>query len=394
MKQIYNIIVREIKYIFTSKLYIFALLLFPVTDCLFLGGIYISGTLTKLPIAVIDNDNTKISRNITRYFDASPDMYVKYRLSNVQELQDLFSRQKVFLGVYIPKDTQKNIKKQKQQSITIFANSSNYITGNLTSIDAATIIASIGGGIKYKTLTKKGFSSQQAKDLLQPVKNDTAKLFNPALNYNYYLTPGLWLSVIQQLLILFGTLTIATEFDLKSLRSMLAVTRKSIFKVFLGKLIVYMLAAYLHFEILYRVLFPLFKIPMVHSITAAITLSLCFAFAAISLGLLLSSVLKTRLNALKGCLLISAPAFLLSGYTWPINQMPLLLQKLVQIIPLTPFLEGFRKIYQQDIGLSYTVPFVKQLIIMGLIYFVLAYVLTNIRIKKMEASGEIENMHI
>ncbi len=385
MKEIIKIIIRELKYISKSKFYLIALLAFPITDCLFLGGIYISGTLTELPIAVIDNDNSKISRNIIRYFNASPDMEVKYRLQNVRQLQNLFSRQKAFLGLYIPKDLQKNIKRQKPQSVTVFVNSSNYITGNVTDIDAATIVATIGGGIKYKTLTKKGFSTKQAGALLQPVKNDTAKLFNPSLNYNLYLTPGLWLSILHQLLILLGALTIATEFDLKTVRNMLATTRKSVLKALTGKTILYMAVAYLHFEVLYRILFPLFNIPIAYSTSAAMALSMCFAFASISLGLLLSSALKTRLNALKGCLLISAPAFLLSGYTWPLDQMPALLRTLVQIIPLTPFLEGFRKIYQQDLGIEFTIPFVSHLVIMGLVYFFAAYFFVNLRIKKTEA---------
>lgn len=366
-----------------------ALLAFPVTDCIFLGGIYISGTLTKLPIAVIDNDNSKISRNIIRYFNASPDMEVKYRLNNIEELKALFSVNKAALGVYIPGDLQKNIKKQKPQSVTVFTNSSNYITGNITSIDANTIIATVSGGIKYKTLAKKGFSSKQAKELLMPVKNDTAKLFNPALNYNLYLTPGLWLSILHQLLILAGTLTIATEFDLKTVRYMIHTAGGSLLKAFTGKMIFYMAAAYLHFEILYRLIFPLFNIPIAYSTAAAMELSMLFAFASISLGLLLSSVLKTRMNALKGCLIISAPAFLLSGYTWPIDQMPAFLAKIVQIIPLTPFLQGFIKIYQQDLGIEFTIPFAVHLAVLGIVFFALAFFIINLRIKTMEARNEL-----
>ena len=55
--------IRELKIIFSSRLYILALLVFPVADCVFLRGVYSSGLLTKLPIAVIDDDNSKISRN-------------------------------------------------------------------------------------------------------------------------------------------------------------------------------------------------------------------------------------------------------------------------------------------------------------------------------------------
>lgn len=384
MKEIYNIIIRELKILFSNRLYVLALLIFPVADCIFLGGIYSAGFLFELPIAVIDNDNSKISRNIIRYFDASPDMEVKYRISNTDELKDLFVRQKAVLGLYIPKDTQKNIKRQKPQNITVFINTSNYITGSIVDIDANTIITTVGSGIKYKTLTKKGFSSKQAQDLLMPVKNDTAKLFNPALNYNTFLTPGLWLSVIQQLLILAGALAISSEFDLKTVGVMLRTSRRSVLKAMAGKLIIYLGFAYIHFEILYRILFPLFDIPIIASTTAAIALSMCFSFTAISLGMLLSSVLQTRANALKGCLIIAAPAFLLSGYTWPLDQMPKFLSAFAEIIPLTPFIAGFRKIFMQGLGIEFIMPYAKQLIVSGIIFFVLAHIITSIRVKGKE----------
>jgi ABC-2 type transport system permease protein len=155
MKDIFNIITREIKYISKNKLFLFALFVFPIADILFLGGIYTHGNLTKLPIAVIDNDNTKISRNIVRYFNASPDMQLTYRLSNVKELQDMFNNQKAVLSLYIPKDTQKNVKRQRLANITVFVNSSNYITGNITDLDVTTILSTISAGIKYKCYEKR-----------------------------------------------------------------------------------------------------------------------------------------------------------------------------------------------------------------------------------------------
>jgi ABC-2 type transport system permease protein len=388
MKGIINIILRELKFILKSNLYISALIIFPIVDVLFLGGIYVSQTLNKLPITVIDNDNSKISKNIVRYFNACPDVEVTRRASNIYELQDLFNKQESVLGVYIPKNFQKDIKKQKSPSVTVFVNASNYISGNVMDSDSSTILSIINAGIRYSLLTKKGIYKQQVKDLLQPVRIDTKKLFNPSLNYNFYLTPGIWLSVIHQFLILIGVLTLSTEFDLKTIYLLLKKSKRSLLRMFLGKILIYLIFAFIHFEILYLIMFRLFNIPMLHSNKNVIIYSMCFAFTSISFGMFLSSLLKTRLNALKGCLLISAPAFLLSGYTWPLDQMPYLLRKTVHIIPLTSFLEGFRKIYQQNISIEYTYYFIKELLVLGLIYCVLAYIFMFFRIKKYEKKYE------
>ncbi|MDR1417649.1 MAG: ABC transporter permease [Endomicrobium sp.] len=388
MKGIVNIILRELKFIFKSKLYISALIIFPIVDILFLGGIYVSQTLNKLPITVIDNDNSKISKNIVRYFNACPDMEVKTRVSNVYELQELFNKQKSVLGLYIPKNFQKDIKRQKSPSVTLFVNASNYISGNITDSDSTTILSIINAGIRSSLLTKKGIYKQQVKDLLQPVRIDSEKLFNPSLNYNFYLTPGIWLSVIHQFLILIGVLTLSTEFDLKTIYSLIKKSKRSLLIMFLGKMLVYLAFVFIHFEILYLAMFRLFNIPVLHSNKDIIIYSMCFAFASMSFGMFLAALLKTRLNALKGCLLFSAPAFLLSGYTWPLDQMPYLLRNAVHILPLTSFLEGFRKIYQQNVSIEYTYCFMKELLVLGLIYFLLSYIFMYFRIKKYEKKYE------
>ncbi|MDR0822803.1 MAG: ABC transporter permease, partial [Endomicrobium sp.] len=359
-------------------------------DCLLLGGIFMSGSLEELPIAVIDEDNSELSRTVIRAFDSSADMQVKYRLSDINELKDYLIRQKAVLGLYIPRDFQNNVKRQKTQSLIVFTNASNYIASSVADAGATTIIATLEAGIKYQILSKKGFSPKEALALVQQIQSDNMKLFNPALNYNFYLTPGLWLSVIHQLLILFGALTIAKEFDMKTVKNMYETANKSVLKILLGKTILYIGISFLHFEILYHFIFPLFRIKFHHWSGSPVLLSLSFCLAAISLGLLLSSVLKTQVNALKGVLLISAPAFLLSGYTYPLSIMPKFLAVFVQIIPLTPFLAGFKKIYHQDLGMNYIYPFIFHLLILSIVFFVAAYITLKFRIKK-AAQKAVEN---
>ncbi|MDR3048498.1 MAG: ABC transporter permease [Elusimicrobiota bacterium] len=382
MKSILNIAVREFRIILKSKLLLFLLLAFPAADFLLLGGIFMSGSLEELPIAVIDEDNSALSRMIIRSFDSSADMQVKYRLSNINELKDYLIRQKVVLGLYIPRDFQNNIKRQKPQSLIVFTSASNYITASIADAGANTIIATLEAGIKYQILSKKGFSHEEALALVQQIQNDNMKLFNPALNYHFYLTPGLWLSILHQLLILFGALAIAKEFDMKTVSPMYETANKSVLKVLLGKTIFYTAVSFGHFEILYRLIFPLFGIKFHHWSIAPILFGLCFCIASISLGLLLSSVLKTQANAFKGVLLISAPAFLLSGYTYPISIMPKFLAVFVQIIPLTPFLAGFKKIYHQDLGINYIYPYIVHLLILAIAFFAASYILLRFRIEK------------
>ena len=119
-----------------------------------------------------------------------------------------------------------------------------------------------------------------------------------------------------------------------------------------------------------------------------IILSVLFIISTILLGMLMSAVTGNRLDALKGCLLVGAPAFLLSGYTWPIQQMPTLMKVLSSFIPLSAYLEGFRKIFQQNMHIEFIIPFAKILITLIILYFVITYIFLIIRNKM---AGKLKN---
>ena len=375
MKYFFEVIKKEFKIIFTNKYYLILVCLWPFLDFIFLGGIYFYGNVKQMPIAVIDKDNSKISRTITRYFNTSYAFDVKYKLDNVSDIEPLFIKNKIFMAVYIPKDTQKNIKKLSPAEIECYLDGSNFLTSNLGEIEGLNIIGTINAGLKNTMIKKRGIQSKLANSMMLPIKNDSSKIFNPTYNYGYYLTPGLWIAVLGQILLIFGALTIGRDVEKKDF------VTNNIFLFICGKLFVYCLIAAIYFEIMFRLFFTLFQIPFYGEVITAEILSIFFILPTILLGMLMSAVTGNRLDALKGCLLIGAPAFLLSGYTWPLSQMPDLIKVIAGFIPLTNFLEGFRKIYQQNMQLEYIFPFAKILTTLIILYFIVTYISLLIRFK-------------
>lgn len=368
-----TIIINELKEIFTNKYYIFLVCIFPFLDFLFLGGIYYRGNVQNMPIAVIDNDNTKISRTITRYFNSSYAFDVMYKPSDIEEFKNLFTENKIYMGIVIPKDTQKNIKKSLTANINFFIDGSNFLTANLSEIEGANVIGTINAGLKNTMMKKRGIQSKHANAMMLPIVNDTSKMFNPTYHYGYFLTPGLWISILGQLLLMFGTLTIGKKLEKKNF------IPENIFYFIFGKLFVYTIISIIYFEILFRIFFPAFQIPFDGNTSGAVILSVLFIIATILLGMVMAAVTGNRLDGLKGCLLIGAPAFLMSGYTWPLEHMPALIRTISSFIPLTSYLEGFRKIFQQHMHIEYILPFAKMLVTLIILYFTITYACLIIR---------------
>lgn len=384
MNYFIEVIIKELKLIFTNKYYLFLICLWPFIDFIFLGGIYYYGNVKNLPIAVIDKDNSKLSRTISRYLDTSYAFDVKYKLNDVEDFRYLIARNKIYLGVFIPKDTQKNVKKSLPAEISFYIDGSNYLTANLSEIEGANILGTINAGLKNTMMKKRGIQSKQAKAMMLPIQNDTSKMFNPSYNYGYFLTPGLWISILGQLFLIFGTLTIGKELEKKKHNS------NSIFLFIFGKLFVYTIISIIYFEILFRIFFPGFQIPFDGNTSGAIILSVLFIISTILLGMVMSAITGNRLDALKGCLLVGAPAFLLSGYTWPLEQMPALMKTISIFIPLSAYLEGFRKIFQQNMHIEFIIPFAKTLGILLILYFLITYILLILRNKTIKKNEKLE----
>ena len=385
MKYLFDIIIEEFKLIFTNKNYIFLVCLWPFIDCLFLGGIYFYGYVRNMPIAVVDNDNTKLSRTISRYFDTSYAFDVFYETKSIDDLKDLLTENKISMGIVIPKNTQRNIKKSLPANIDFYIDGSNYLTANLSEIEGSNILGTINAGLKNVMMKKKGIQSSHAKAMMLPIINDTSKLFNPTYNYGYFLTPGLWISILGQLFLIFGALSIGRYLEQNKNTS-------AVFCLVFGKLFVYTVISVIYFEILFRIFFPIFQIPFDGNTFGAIILSVLFILATILLGMLMSAVSGNRVDSLKGCLLIGSPAFLLSGYTWPLEQMPTLMRTISHFIPLTAYLEGFRKIFQQNMKVEYILPFSKILIFLIVLYFILTYTSLFIRNKILKKNENNERI--
>lgn len=343
---------REIKMLLDRKSLLFLFTAWPLILALLLGGIYTEQVVVKMPVAVIDNDHSMLSRMLIRYVDASRSFHVTYRVQTREEMEQLMVRDKIAAGIYIPREFERSVKRGESPVIPVFISGANYMTANLALADLRYIVGTVSAGVQIKYLRKAGSQRERAFALQSPVKTELAKLYNPGYNYLHFLAPGLWLAVLQQIIMLFGALLIAQELDKKTFGELMRVSGGRILPLVAGKIAPSMAISFLLLATVYLVFFPLFGIPIRGSMLLLLLFSMLFAFATVSLGFLLSAALRNRSDAIKGTLLLAAPAFLLSGYTWPINSMPSYLHLPVYLIPLTVFLEGFRKIYQQGSGIT------------------------------------------
>ncbi len=363
---------REAGRLFSNRLLVFLLFAWPVLYGVFLASIYSAKVVSGMPTAVCDEDGSYLSRLAVRYLDAARFLDIKYRPSDAADLNAMIMDGSVEAAVYIPRGFARDIKRGHPGVMTAFVNGGNLLVGNLASSDIKGVAGTMAAGAKMKFLRKAGNSGQKALADYAPVKMEAFRLSNPGGNYLNYLLPGIWATILQQLILAFTSLLLVSEAEAGTLGGAAAAAGGSPFVLITGKALPYCVVFFLIFEFFLRLLFPAFGIASAGAVTLSMALSLLFIYAVAGTGMLISAAVKTRLDAMKGVLLVGAPALLLSGYIWPVSYMPFFLKPFALCIPLTPYLEGLRRIYQYGAGPAAVAGSAAVLFVMGTVTFTAA----------------------
>lgn len=371
----------EFKRLISNKAFLFLAVVWPLLYAVFFGRIYSDHVVNNMPLAIVDMDKSQISRTITRFAGSMRSFDIKETFENPEQLKDKFLSGDFAAALIIPKGLQRSIKHGQRPHVTVWINATNVVVANLTASEISYLMGTVSGGIQLKFLQKAGSSTKRAMESIQPLPLEMARLHNPGLNYLSYLTPGIWAAIIHQVVILLGALCFVPHVQRKEVASLNSAV-KSPRIWFFGKWSFYFILGILTFEIFFRGLFPLFSIPIESSVWSLLMFSSLFVASALSLGTLISLVTTRTLGALKGVLLLASPAFILSGYTFPISQMPAVYKYITAIFPLTPFINGYRKLYQEGVGFSDVVPDIIHLLVLFSLYALLSYLFFRKRWEK------------
>ena len=331
---------RELKRLLGNRKLCILLFAWPFLFAAFLASIYTEKVIRKMPIALCDEDNSSISRMAARYLNDTRSLDLSYRVNSPEEIKKLLLEGRIEGGIYIPRGFAADMKRNVQVPLIAYVNGGNMVIGNMIMADVKTIAGTISAGVRIKYLEKTGSSVSQAGGTFMPVGTENFRLFNPGGNYMRFLAPGLWGAILQQIFLTLSALALASEKEKNTLKEALSFVG-SPYSLLAGKLLAYTMLFFAVLEIFEFVMFPFFGIP-VKSAGGLVLSNLLFSLSVASAGLMISAIVPTETDSLKGVLIIGAPAFILSGYIWPLAYMPSWIAAFANIIPLTPYLKALR----------------------------------------------------
>lgn len=351
-----KIAAREINRIAERKTIYLLSIILPIVIFLFISLIYKNGVLRNLPVAFYDADNSEISRLIIRSIDATASMEIAESLQSVEEIKKEFQKGNIQGAIYIPKGLEADLKSGKNSSVVLFKNTSNLIIGNTIYKDGLTTIKTISGGILLKKLRSKGMYYNAAMNLVNPIRTETLPLYNPNYNYENYIIPGLLIALLQMIIMIAAVLIISSEFTHNTFPELQELAGNNIAIILFGKSLPHLFIHIATVLGIIGIIFPLFNIPVTGSVFWTILFLIYFVITSFFVGILISSIFHEQLFATEVALFINTPAFIFSGFTFPLWGMPALHNYFAQIIPFTHFVTGFMKIYEMGAPVKYLLP--------------------------------------
>jgi ABC-2 type transport system permease protein len=263
----------------------------------------------------------------------------------------------------------------------VYTNSSNIVYGNIIYREAAVISGTISAGITITRLEHAGIDHRTTMGLVIPVTTNTKIMFNPWFNYLYYLVPGLMTVLLQMFIFFVATKAFNTEINNGTFKELMRVAHNSPLQMLLGKGLAY--TAYgMGVIMLIAVVYITFGIPFMHRVVELIILFTLFMVVNIFLGFMLSTTIDDELVALDIAFFYNSPAFVFSGFTFPLFGMPFFNSLYGQFIPYTHFLHAFFKLYQMGAPFHYILPDLEILSIFLIVGFVTSYVALKLRLRE------------
>lgn len=373
MKLIYNFIIKEFLQFKRDKRMFMVILVAPVIQLIFLGY---AATLDvkNIHTVVFDLDRTQESRELIVKFEKSGYFTIDYYVTNYDELTGLIDNGDAIMGLVIPTDFSKNLGAQRTVQLqTIFDGSD----GNKAAIASGYvqgIISSYSQNIIMETLERRGIK----KSLMGSIQPEVRIWYNPDLTTRNYMLPSIVGLIIMLVTTILTSLAVVKEREIGTLEQLIVTPIKP-YQMILGKIIPFSILGFVSVTIVISVMSFWFQIPIRGSVVFLFFSAFLFMLSALGLGLFISTISKTQMQAMiTAAFGIMMPMIFLSGFAFPIENMPQAIQYVTYFIPLRYFIVILRGVVLKGIGFADLWPETLTLLLFGIVILTLS----SLRFKK------------
>ena len=340
-----SIIRKEFIQLFRDKRMLGLILVLPLVQLVLLGYIF-SSDVYDLPLAVFDQSHSAESRALLEAYHAADYFEVSYAAGSEAELRSLIEKGEVGVGLIIPPDYAARLNEGQAQVAFIVDGSDPSIAN--TALSSAQLIAQ---SYSTRLLSEKLARSGMNLKLQLPVDVRTTVWYNPDMISAYFMIPGVIAMILFAITAILTASSVVKEREHGTIEQLIVTPIRS-WELVVGKILPYVILALLNTLEVIAIGHWWFGVPIRGSLWLILGISGLFLLSSLGIGLLASSIANTQQEAMLTVWMTLLPSIFLSGFFFPLEAMPKVLQWISYLFPLRYYSEVIRSLMLKGTGLA------------------------------------------
>ncbi len=348
------------------------MLFLPPLIQLLVFGYAVNLDVDSAKIAWMDQDHSPESRELFSEFAGSGHFVISAMPNTDAEMQDLLDRSKVDGVVRVLPGFARDIERGRATSVQVLVDGTNSNSASLVSAYAGQTISRYASEVmtdrqRVKLVAADGPVHAGVPDVV----TRTRVWFNPELKSRNYFVPGVIVNIIMLVTLSLTTMAIVREKEIGTMEQLMVTPIRPI-ELILGKTLPFVLIGFWDMLLVLGASLLIFRVPFVGSFWLLCLASFLFILTTLGAGLLISTISKTQQQANMSTFLLFQPFMMLSGFTFPIRSMPVVVQQLTYLNPMRYFLEIVRGIFLRGSGMDTLWPNLVALLVFGVTILTIA----------------------
>ena len=331
---IWRVMHRELHMMFARPLYLFASVGVMLLSTFFFLTLMQGGTAEKMPVAVVDLDQTSISRRLIHEMQATPSVDIQLITNSYPEARKAMQQGRIYGIFVIPEDFYSELVAFKRPQLDFYVTNAYTVGGNTAYKQMLTMVNLTSGAFQREVLRKKGLTDEVIMHRIQPVAIEAHMVANPWSNYSVYLVSTILPGILGLICLMLTIFAIGYELKMRTAHAWLKAAGGNYTVAMIGKLIPYTLMYIILGVGCHIILYRFAGFPVYGSHVRLMFGLLLFIFAMEALGITLIGLLPTLRDALSIGALYSMLGFSLSGFTYPQMSMLAPVKALTYLEPL------------------------------------------------------------
>lgn len=378
LKDFWHITLREIRAFGRRPIFLMIMFVAPLTFLWMFTSMMGAGLPTKLPAALVDEDNTHVTRQLTRILGTMEETDFVIMTNSFTEAREAMQRGEIYAIFRIPKGTTEAALTQRQPTVSFYTNDSYYVAASLLMKDMRKLSEMAGLAITRETMRAKGYRDDQIMGVLQPIVVESHPLGNPYLNYSVVLTNMIVPGILMLLIMLTTSYALGNEWKRGQQKILYEMAGQRVWVAVCAKLFPQTVIYTIIFWFIDFVFYNYLQFPCACGIPRMMLWGFLAVLASQGFGLLLFEAFPGMMRfAMSACSLLGVMQFSLAGFSFPVTAMNTAFEWLANIFPLHHYFLVYVNQALNGYPISYAWANVAFLLLIALLPFMFTHRLRN-----------------